>query len=745
MICKTKNIYLLFLIISTQFKVFGDSFFLGSSECKSCHLEEYQSWQQSDHFKAMQAPTAEFVLGDFNNKTVEFHKIKTRFFKDKNQFLINTVGKDGKPETYPVQYTFGHYPLQQYILDIGNGHLQAFNVAWDSRPKSEGGQRWYHLQPDENISPEHPFFWAGHFQNWNTRCADCHSTNVIRGYNPQQMSYHTQFSEINVACEACHGPGSAHVKLANAGQLTPDNLALAFTKDVKVNWTWAKDDPIANPDDTRPTQHIDMCGGCHSRRMLLEDIEVGASYHNQYRLELLTENTYFDDGQIQDEVFVLGSFLQSKMHQNGVTCQNCHNPHSGQLVAQGNALCAQCHAANVFDTPEHHHHPIDSKGAECVSCHMPTRTYMGVDDRRDHSFKVPHPDVAGPDKPNACTNCHQDKDNHWAAQSLAKWSVNTVQLDWVKANKLARHQDASAVNQIAASANNQTFPAIIRATLYQSLAAFPSQQSLQAAQIGLQDNNPLVRRSAVSGLIGFPAQYRWQLLEPLLKDKNTSVRFEVAATLLDVVGSLPSSAQTKVADLIDEYEAILKLSEEAPSTLVALANLAMQKGNLKLAEHYYQTALKITPEYIPALLNLADIYRSQGLVEKEQSLIQGALEFMPEASSVQHAYGLFLIRSKQYNQSIPYLKAAATLPDAQPRYAYVYAVALDNVMQTSRAIEALKVANQRWPNQYDLLATQILFMEKVGLTAYISEPLAQLAKIAPNAPQVQQWLRQYMK
>lgn len=723
----------------------GNAEFIGSGECKSCHIDEYKSWQQSDHFKAMQAPTAETVLANFNNKTVEFHNIKSRFYKKDKDFFVETIGRGGTSQHFKIKYTFGHYPLQQYLVDTGKGHIQALNIAWDSRDKTEGGQRWYHLQPDENITSEHPFFWSGHFQNWNTRCADCHSTNVVKNYNPKQMSYHTTFSEINVACEACHGPGSDHVKLAKSDKLTKDNLALAFTKPAKINWTWKEGDPIANPQGEPSTDHIDMCGGCHSRRLPLKEIKVGADYHDQYRLELLGENLYFDDGQIQDEVFVLGSFLQSKMHESGVTCQNCHNPHSGKLVAEGNSLCAQCHAPATFDTPKHHKHPIGTPGAECVSCHMPTRTYMGVDDRRDHSFKIPHPDITQTDKPNACTNCHQDKNNQWAADELQKWPVKIKQSKWVLANQKARQQDSLGVAKIAAAASDTQLPAIMRATLYQALANFPSQISVQAAKLALMDSNPLIRRSAVSSLAGLPADMRWQILEPMLKDKNTSVRFEVAAMLADVLDGLSNSTRQKISGLLDEYETSIKLVEDSPSSQVSLANLAMRRNQPKKAEQAYLTALKLTPAYIPALLNLADLYRSQGHSAKEEELLKEALKIMPDSSAVQHSYGLLLIRSKQYNKAIPYLKEATELEDSQPRYAYVYAVALDGVKQTARAIEALKAADKRWPNQYELLATQILFMEKLGLTNQILRPLSKLSMIAPNAPQVQSWVQKYAR
>ncbi|KMT65386.1 hypothetical protein XM47_10025 [Catenovulum maritimum] len=735
---------------SAQANLTASETYVGSQECQQCHQAEFENWQQSDHFKAMAEPNADTVLGDFTDVTVEFHNIKTRFFIKNNDYYIDTIGKKGIRKTYKVDYTFGHYPLQQYLLKTEKGNIQAFNIAWDSRKKSEGGQRWFHLQPDENITPDHAFFWDGYFQNWNTRCAECHSTNVEKNFKVEDLSYHTTFSEINVGCEACHGPGKQHITNMKDGKTSKSELALAFVKQPKLSWEFVENDPIANPIGEKSETHIDMCGGCHSRRLPISDIKTGKPYHEQYRLELLGENLYFPDGQIQDEVFVLGSFLQSKMHQAGVTCQNCHEPHSSKLIAEGNALCNQCHLPTEFDTPKHYNHAKESEAAQCVSCHMPTRTYMGVDDRRDHGFKVPHPDVSDKETPNACTNCHQDKDNGWASKNINNWLTShnkpkQTEAKWITANKKARSLDALANAKVAATASDETLPPIIRATLYQQLSNYPSRISVQGAQFGLLDKSPMIRRAAVASLTSLPADMRWQILEPMLKDTNASVRFEVASALSDVMTQLPAQAQQQIKPLIGIYKKGLELSAESPSSQVALANLASRQGDWKQAEQHYKIALKISPNYIPAILNLADYYRSQNKTDLELKHIQHALKVMPDSSAVQHTYGLYLIRQQKYNEAVSYLKEAAELADAQPRYAYVYAVALDSVKQTHRAIQALQNADKRWPNQYELLATQVLFLEKLGRTNDILRPLSKLSMIAPSSPQVQQWVQKYAR
>ncbi len=400
-------------------KANNESVYLGSKVCVTCHQQQAADWQQSDHFHAMQEASNKAVLGDFSNQTIRFHGYASRFFIDKGQYFIETLNDQGEKQIFPVRYTFGYRPLQQYLLDVGEGKLQAFDIAWDARSKEQGGQRWFHLQPDENISTEHPFFWSRYFQNRNSRCAACHSTGLQKNYDVSANSYKTQWSEINVGCEACHGRGSKHVALANSKKLSSDMTGFSHQKEEPLNWIFKKSSAIATPRASirgkKNTSHINMCGNCHSLRTQLVESVVGESFFNSSRLQLLNKGSYFDDGQIREEVFVMGSFLQSKMHGKGVTCNNCHNPHSGKILMQGNALCNQCHASPVFDNSKHHHHADNSKGAACVNCHVPNRTYMQVDKRRDHSFVIPRPDLSlTMGVPNACTQCHKKKSNAWA-------------------------------------------------------------------------------------------------------------------------------------------------------------------------------------------------------------------------------------------------------------------------------------------------------------------------------------------
>lgn len=713
--------------------------FVGSKQCQSCHQDIVSEWQHSDHFRSMQKADSSTVLGDFNNQVVNFHGIESHLFRRGEDFYINTVDVIGVPKDFKILYTFGFDPLQQYLVATEKGRFQALNIAWDARPAESGGQRWFHLQPDETITPEHPFFWASHFANWNSRCAACHSTNLKEGYQAQSMAYQTTFSEMNVACESCHGPAQQHLlAVADAaekgtGYKSPQSPAV---------WSFTKGSAIASANGAPQMHEIDMCGGCHSRRRPI-NADNSEHFFEQFSLETLGSGLYFADGQIEDEVFVLGSFLQSKMHQAGVTCSNCHNPHSGKVKASDNQLCSQCHAPQAFDVVEHHNHEIGSEGALCVNCHMPARTYMQVDDRRDHRFVVPNQIQAKNGAPSPCLNCHQDQTDDWMANTLTVWGVNESTDHWSLANHLVRSQDFESVPLLVRHILDDKHPDIVRATLLEQLGNFPSPNA-QAVSTGLlRDTSAVVRRAAVVSLESTATSTRWELLSPMLEDPDKSVRLETLRVLSPVLLDLSSKQQRALTSHLEEYRSTLRLQQDTPGGQMALAILEFNLDNRGAAAAAYQRALDVAPGYVPALINFADFHRGSGQDSKAKSLLLRALKVAPDSAAVNHSYGLHLVRAGQYTQSLAYLEKGALLEDSEPRYSYVYAVALDSLDRTGAAVRFLQQANNTWPNQYDLLLTLVLYLDKLGQASDIEKPLAKLQSLAPSSPDVQFLLRKY--
>ena len=637
------------------------------------------------------------VLGNFDNQTVKFHNIETRFWHDKDAFFVTTTSREG-PVDLKVKFTFGHYPLQQYLLETDKGRLQAFNIAWDTRPKSEGGQRWFHLQPDEPITPQHPFFWQNHFQNWNSRCADCHSTNVEKAYDVATRTYSTRFSEVNVACEACHGPGGDHVALARGGKLKDGISGFSTKAGQRLDWQFLDKSPIAVPVGEKSTAFIETCASCHSLRAVVATENL--SFNEQYSLNLLDASHYFPDGQIKEEDFVLGSFLQSKMYSAGVTCHDCHDPHSGQVKVAGNGLCAQCHKPSVFDQTSHHLHQPDSSGAQCVNCHMPTRTYMGVDDRRDHRFHVPDPVLAKMiDVPLSCKNCHEQRSSDWFIEQLpaTRTSRGMARVGLVKFK--AEQGDVTVVDDLIDILSTSAIPPIVRASLWQAAASVMTPSLVPPLEMDLKHPDSLVRRGAVAAIAGLSPEARIAILKSMLHENNMAVRYQIAVVLLDVYFQIPSKEQLLFAPLLADYEQMLMINADMPSAQMGLANLAIARRQFDQGEQAYLEALTIAPGYLPAQLNLADLYRGLGRVKASGSLLKQAVADFPDSGLANHSFGLHLIRQKQYQKALGFLGRAIESEDTNLRFFYVYAVALHAAGEIPSAIEILKQADQRWPNQ----------------------------------------------
>ena len=272
--------------------------FVGSQRCAECHTEESKEWMESHHHKAMQPPTEQTVLGDFNDTEFDYYGFKTRFFRKGEQFWTTTEGPDGVSQSYPIEYTFGVEPLQQYLVKFPDGRLQALSICWDTKAR-----KWFHLHPEEKIEFSDSLHWTGPQYNWNFMCAECHSTAVEKGYDADSDSYQTSFKEVNVSCESCHGPGSRHLDFLSGEEL-PNH---GFLTDLKGHGPWQAQTPERPPRPAHPdTQsgQLDTCARCHSRRASLsEPYEHGQPLGETHSLSVLSEDLYYPDGQIKDEVF----------------------------------------------------------------------------------------------------------------------------------------------------------------------------------------------------------------------------------------------------------------------------------------------------------------------------------------------------------------------------------------------------------------------------------------------------------
>ena len=722
--------------------------FTGSEACKSCHATEFANWEGSHHDLAMQLPTADTVLGDFNDATFTYNGTTTRFFREGDEFKVRTDGEDGKLADFTVKYVFGVYPLQQYLLPLSRGRLQALSIAWDARPAAEGGQRWYHLYPDDVIDFKDPLHWTGPYQNWNSRCAECHSTDLEKNYNAADHSFATTFEEINVGCEACHGPGEKHLELAAANKLKgAANGGFPTALAQRGEWAWTEGEAIARrstPLDSRA--QVDSCGRCHSRRGTLGEYHYGADLLATHRVALPQPPLYHYDGQVLDEDYVYGSFLQSKMHQQGVVCSNCHEPHSLALRAPGNEVCAQCHQPQSYDTPEHHHHPAQSSGALCANCHMPETTYMGVDPRRDHSMRIPRPDlsvVMG--TPNACNSCHADKNAEWSVNSLRDWGVQFRDTGTHFARAFQRFDlgDRSVLPTLAALANDPSAAPIWRATAMEAVAQGGGREAIQTVTGVLYDDDPILRASAVRSLGFLPLNQRYQLLQSLMDDEVATVRMEVAQSLAGVPLDQVTPAQAaELESLYKWYLDILTLHAEMPETQLQLGVFYLERGELQSAEAAYREALRLNPQLVPAYLNLADLLRGQNRDGEARELMLKVLEFAPDNGPTLHSLGLLETRSGTPDKALDYLRRAAELETDGSRHRFVYAIALHDLGQPKQAIAQLQILLRQLPRSEDVLLALTNYSAELGLREQARRYAQTLVGISPGNQSYQQLLQQ---
>ena len=538
--------------------------YIGVDACAECHSDQVKLWRGSHHDLAMQNATDETVLANFSNTQFTYAGITSNFYKKNNKFMVRTDGPDGKLQDYEIRYVFGVMPLQQYLVELDMGRLQALTIAWDTRDKKQGGQRWFHLYPDEKITYKDELHWTRTNFNWNGMCAECHSTNLQKNYDSASDTFKTSWSEIDVSCEACHGPASNHISWAKkeTGWESYNNnkgLSVLFDERKGVHWKINPETGSAQRSTERATEkEIQVCAQCHSRRSVISsDYSPGKPFIDHYMPRLLDEGMYYADGQIHDEVYVYGSFLQSKMYHAGVTCSDCHEPHSHQLRAQGNGVCLQCHAADKFDTEKHHFHKNESKGTLCAECHMPPRNYMVVDPRHDHSFRIPRPDLSVElGTPNACSQCHADKDAAWAAAQVKQWygKTPTGYQQFAVALDAGRNGNSNAGQQLAAQIGDIETPDIARASAISNLSRYLDQSTFSVIQQGLKDDDALVRMASIGALEGLQPSMLVQLAFPLLDDPVRSVRIEAARVLAPIpVGQLQGEKLSIYNKAASEY------------------------------------------------------------------------------------------------------------------------------------------------------------------------------------------------
>ncbi len=707
--------------------------FVGSASCARCHAAEYTAWRASQHAASMQAADSTTILGRVDDVTLTHRD---------GRYLLTAGTVDGSPRQYPLRYTFGVAPIQQYLTDAGGGRLYAIGTAWDSRPKAAGGQRWFRLDSGELRAHAGDSPPSDRQQSWNFMCADCHSTGVRKGYDARTDRYATRWADVDVSCEACHGPGSAHVDwIASplAGTLFwRDSRVLANRRgDVRSTWVMDSARGIARRATARTSdREVQLCAQCHARRAQIADgHRAGEPLLDAYVPALLTRDLYHADGQQREEVYTYGSFLESRMYHRGVTCSDCHDPHTQRLRAPGNATCTQCHLPAKYDAASHHHHTAGTPQASCASCHMPATTYMQIDPRRDHSIRIPRPDLTMTvGTPNACASCHAARDARWADSAVRAWYGPERKGFQRFAREFAADDSdaadaATGLRRIAADTSQS---AIARASALARLAARADATDAELAASAMRDRDPLIRLAALQLLEGLPPAARLGATA-LLGDSLRAIRMQAAWLLAPAVERLTrDDDRAAFARARDEFIASQRFNADRAEHRTTLGTFFMTLGRADDAAAEYRAAITLAPQFAPAYVNLADLERSRGREPEAERVLRDGLARAPGDARLHHALALSLARAGRSADAVSELAKATSLAPTDATYAYAYAVALNSTGNRASAIRTLEVARRRHPTDPQLLYGLALFQRDAGNLVAARALARELLRLRPS-------------
>jgi Flp pilus assembly protein TadD len=611
--------------------------------------------------------------------------------------------------------------------------------------------------PNEEIKHDDILHWTKLNQNWNFMCAECHSTGVHKNYDAATGRFATTSAEISVGCEACHGRGSRHVAWAHNGEgwlrfgrADDPSMGLPVSFDERRDITWPLDSKTGNARrriaSARLRKEVETCGLCHARRgVFTEDWIPGRWLSDRHAVSSLARGLFQPDGQMLEEVYNYASFKQSRMFAAGVTCSDCHEPPSAKLRAPQDGVCLQCHASEKYAAASHHRHAALVPSLSCASCHMPERTYMVVDHRHDHSFRIPRPDVSAKlGTPNTCNDCHNDKPPEWAAAAIENWygPIRKGLQNYAEAFRAAwagRNEAAALLGKVAA---DRGVPALVRARALAEFAPSLSPTNFNLAREGLSDPDPIVRIGALDMLASAPAAQIWPLVSPLLSDSSPGVRIKAVALLAPVPTTDQPPAERERFDRASaEFIAAQRLNADRPEARSALGNFYSRRRLASEAESEYLAALGLSPRFSPAAINLSDLYRVVGRDGDGERVLRTAIGNSPGDAGLHHALGLALTRLKQTDEAIVELRRAADLEPSRPRYMYVYAVALHSAGHRDEAVVVLKEFSDRQMEDRDILLALVTFCRDAGDLASALEYAERLLRIAPDDRNIANFVR----
>lgn len=696
--------------------------YAGSESCKGCHAEQFAKWQSSHHGLAERQPDPRLDDAAFVPPQQFAHgSQKTEVRKNGGDYEIVALGFENKVAPYKVQRVIGHDPLRQFLVDGGNGRMQAMEACFDPRARD-----WFNVYGSEDRRPGEWGHWTGRGMVWNQMCATCHNTRVRKNYDAQADGYHTTMAQMTVSCESCHGPMKAHNEWQQAHPGTKGDPTVA---------KWTRD------------QHTDNCAGCHARRAeVTGDFVPGESFWDHYQLTITDQSdTFYPDGQIRDENYEFSSFISSRMHHAGVRCMDCHDMHSMKTILPGNQLCIRCHTpagggggfpkAPAIVPEAHSFHQAGSTGSQCVNCHMPQTVYMQRHGRHDHGFTIPDPLLTQQfGVPNACNKCHTDKDTAWALAAAEKWWGPKMERHTRQRATLiakARQGDNSAREGLVALLGSDEIPHWKAAAtlVLDRWADRPEVQAAVTAQ--LRHEHPLVRQSALRTLEPLLQDSAVRgSIEPLLEDPARSVRVAAAWALRGSLDADSAAAQ--------DLEHMLKWNGDQPAGQMQLAQLAFARRDTGAAIQHMETAIRWDPNSPPFHHDLAIMYSSLGRTQDAIAKLREAIRLAPNHAEYHYELGLALSETGDIPAVIAALQDAVRLDPSLGRAWYNLGIAKNSQGDVPGALEALQRGELASPADPGIPYARATILAQQGRRQEALAAVQRVLSIAPNHPEARQ-------
>ncbi|MGH7895626.1 MAG: tetratricopeptide repeat protein [Candidatus Binatia bacterium] len=608
-----------------------------------------------------------------------------------------------------VPYVLGRKHVEQPMGALRPGRLQALPRAFDVARRE-----WFDLFEGEHRTPQDWGHWTNRGMNASAQCLFCHTTNYDKGYVVETDTYESRWHEMGVGCEACHGPGAAHV---------------VARRDGRAKDPWASIDP---------ERLYAACLACHTRRVERADFTPGDAFLAAFDPELLDTDSYHPDGQIKDELYEGVSFETSKMFREGVRCWNCHDPHGNGTRADGNALCLTCHEAR-YDTEAHTHHPTGSAGADCRGCHMPTTIYMQRDPRHDHGFGHPDPEATiALGVPNACNRCHTERDAEWAAARLHEWFPDdhkrALRRDIARTIASARAGDPASVPALIELVGGEQ-DAVHRASAAKLLARFPTASGVTIALRGALDDREALVRSGAAWAFGqrphLEPETRSGLLAHLA-DPVRVVRQHVAFALRDVDSSeLPTDLAVSLARATSEWRAGQMRLVDTPEARYNLAVHHTARGESEDALHEYRAALRLWPRSYQARHNLGMLLAQMGRLDEAATQFESVLAHDPVPDSA-FALGLLRAQQERWSDAARALERCVDQEPGYPRARYNLALAYAKTGDTTKALDELERAAALEDTHREAVLTLIDLARQVHDKPRLERWVLEGARLDPN-------------